>query len=226
MELTKEEIKKAILELEDNEEWDEDLFAEDNSFPFLSKEARKNYSEYLNRKYYVEVKEEGEWFQLSVKKGSETKELILSTDNLSLKAHKYDRHMQIENFSYKSGNFPEFPKSTPEFSYSGEIMYIENENFVLAHNNSFGTVSLYKKSKDDWKIIFIFEYECIDEDEFLEITSIDNRNKTDEEVVKYFEIVLEMFKVLHKYAKEEDADNALKSFERIIPNKIKELKEK
>ena len=88
MELTKEEIRRAILELEDNEEWDENLFAEENSFPFLSKKARKNYSEYLNRKYYVEVKEEGEWFQLSVKKGSETKELILSTDNLSLKAHK------------------------------------------------------------------------------------------------------------------------------------------
>lgn len=45
MDLTKEEIRKAIIELEDNEEWDEDLFAADNSFPFLSKEARKNYSE-------------------------------------------------------------------------------------------------------------------------------------------------------------------------------------
>ena len=68
VELTKEEIRKAILELEDNEEWDENLFAKDNSFPFLSKEARKNYSEFLSRKYYVEVKEEGKWFQLSVKK--------------------------------------------------------------------------------------------------------------------------------------------------------------
>ena len=55
---------------------------------------------------------------------------------------------------------------------------------------------------------------------------MNNENKTDEEVVKYFEIVLEMFKVLHKYVKEEDADNALKSFERIIPAKIKELKTK
>lgn len=228
MELTKEGIKKAIIELEDNEEWNEDLFAEDNSFPFLSKEARKNYSEYLNRKYYVEVKEEGEWFQLSVKKGSETKELILSTDNLSLKAHKYDCYrMQIENFSYKSGNLPELPKGTPKLSYSGEVTQIENENYILFNDNSFGSVSLRKKiGKDDWEIIFNFEYECIDEDEFLEITSIDNENKTDEEVVKYFEIVLEMFKVLHKYAKEEDADNALKSFGRIIPNKIKELKEK
>ena len=35
-----------------------------------------------------------------------------------------------------------------------------------------------------------------------------------------------LFKVLHKYAKEEDADNALKSFGRIIPAKIKELKTK
>ena len=106
-------------------------------------------------------------------------------------------------------------------------MQIENENYILFNDNSFGSVSLRKKiGKDDWEIIFNFEYECIDEDEFLEITSIDNENKTDEEVVKYFKIVLEMFKVLHKYAKEEDADNALKSFGRIIPNKIKELKEK
>jgi hypothetical protein len=123
MDLTKEEIRKAIIELEDNEEWDENLFAEENSFPFLSKEARKNYSEYLGRKYYVEVKEEGKWFQLSIKKGNETKELILSTDNLSLKAHKYDCHrMWIENFSYKSGNLPELPEGTPKLSYSGNLI--------------------------------------------------------------------------------------------------------
>ena len=228
MDLTKEEIRKAIIELEDNEEWDEDLFAEDNSFPFLSKEARKNYSEYLNRKYYVEVKEEGEWFQLLVKKGSEIKELILSTDNLSLKAHKYDCHrMQIENFSYKSGNLPELPEDISKLSISGEEIQVENENYILRNNNSIGFVSLYKKiGEDDWEILFDFEYECIDEDEFLEITSIDNESKTDEEVVKYFEIVLEMFKTLHKYVKEEDADNTLKSFGRIIPAKIKELKAK
>ena len=228
MELTKEEIRKAILELEDNEEWDEDLFAEDNSFPFLSKEARKNYSEYLNRKYYVEVKEEGEWFQLSVKKGNETKELILSTDNLSLKAHKYDCHrMQIENFSYKSGNLPELPEGVSKLSISGEEIQVENENYILHNNNSIGFVSLYKKiGEDDWEILFDFEYECIDEDEFLEITSIDNESKTDEEVIRHFETVLEMFKTLHKYVKEEDADNVLKSFGRIIPAKIKELKTK
>ena len=228
MDLTKSEIRKAIIELEDNEEWNEELFAADNSFPFLSKEARKNYSEYLNRKYYVEVKEEGEWFQLSVKKGNETKELILSTDNLSLKAHKYDCHrMQIENFSYKSGNLPELPKGTPKLSYSGEETQIENENYILCNNNSTGYVSLCKKiSKDDWEVLFDFEYECVDKDEFLEITNIDNENKDDEEVVECFEIVLEMFKVLHKYVEEEDSDNALKSFERIIPAKIKELKSK
>ena len=135
--------------------------------------------------------------------------------------------MQIENFSYKSGNLPELPKGTPKLSYSGEVTQIENENYILFNDNSFGSVSLHKKiGKDDWETIFDFEYECIDKDEFLEITSIDNKNKTDEEVVKYFEIVLEMFKVLHKYAKEEDADNALKSFGRIIPAKIKELKGK
>lgn len=228
MELTKEEIRRAILELEDNEEWDENLFAEENSFPFLSKKARKNYSEYLNRKYYVEVKEEGEWFQLSVKKENETKGLILSTDNLSLKAHKYDCHrMQIENFSYKSGNLPELPESTPKLSVSGEEIQIENENYILCNNNSIGYVSLCKKiGEDNWEVLFDFEYECIDKDEFLEITSIDNENKDDEEVVKYFEIVLEMFKVIHKYVKEEDADNVLKSFGRIIPAKIKELKTK
>lgn len=226
MELTKEEIRRAILELEDNEEWDENLFAEENSFPFLSKEARKNYSEYLNRKYYVEVKEEGEWFQFLVKKENEIKQIILSTDNLSLKVHKYDCHrMWIENFSYKSGNLPELPKGTPKLSYSGEIMYIENENYILHNDNSFGSVLLYKKiGKDDCEFIFDFEYECIDKEEFLEITSINDENKTDEEVVGYFEIVLEMFKVLHKYVTEEDADYALKSFERIIPAKIKELK--
>ena len=181
MELTKEEIRRAILELEDNEEWDENLFAEENSFPFLSKKARKNYSEYLNRKYYVEVKEEGEWFQLSVKKENETKGLILSTDNLSLKAHKYDCHrMQIENFSYKSGNLPELPESTPKLSVSGEEIQIENENYILCNNNSIGYVSLCKKiGEDNWEVLFDFEYECIDKDEFLEITSIDNENKDD-----------------------------------------------
>ena len=164
----------------------------------------------------------------SKKKGSEIKELILSTDNLSLKAHKYDCHrIQIENFSYKTGKLPELPKGTPKLSYSGEVTRIENENYILFNDNSFGIVSLHKKiGKDDWEIIFDFEYECIDKDEFLEITSINNENKTDEEVVGYFEIILEMFKVLHKYAKEEDADYALKSFGRIIPAKIKELKAK
>lgn len=108
-----------------------------------------------------------------------------------------------------------------------KVTQIENENYILFNDNSFGIVSLHKKiGKDDWETIFDFEYECIDEDEFLKITSINNENKTDEEVVRYFETILEMFKVLHKYAKEEDADNALKSFGRIIPAKIKELKGK
>ena len=226
MDLTKSEIRKAILELEDNEEWNENLFATDNSFPFLSKEARKNYSEYLGRKYYVEVKEEGEWFQLSVKKGIETKELILSTDNLSLKIRNY-YGMEIENFSYKAGKMPELPENVSELLYSSDTLYIENENYILSNDNNIGIVSLHHKAENgDRKSVFKFEVEYIDKVERFEIVSIGDKNKTDEEVVGYFEIVLEMFKVLHKYVKEEDADNALKSFGRIIPAKIKELKAK
>ena len=224
MDLTKEEIRKAILELEDNEEWNEDLFDKENPFPFLSKEARKNYLEYLNRKYYFEVKEEGEWFQLSVKKGIETKELILSTDNLSLKIRNY-YGMEIENFSYKAGKMPELPEDIPKLLYSSDILYIENENYILSNNNNIGLISLYQKSENGVrKSVFKFEIEYIDKVERFEIVSIGDKNKTDEEVVGYFEIVLEMFKVLHKYVKEEDADNALKSFGRIISAKIKELK--
>lgn len=224
MDLTKEEIRKAILELEDNEEWNEDLFDKENSFPFLSKEARKNYSEYLGRKYYVEVKEEGEWFQLLVKKGRETKELILSTDNLSLKIRNY-YGMEIENFSYKAGKMPELPEDIPKLLYSSDILSIENENYILSNNNNIGLISLYQKSENGVrKSVFKFEIEYIDKVERFEIVSIGDKNKTDEEVVGYFEIILEMFKVLHKYVKEEDADNALKSFGRIISAKIKELK--
>lgn len=226
MELAKEEIRKAIIELEDNEEWDEDLFAEDNSFPFLSKEARKNYSEYLNRKYYVEVKEEGEWFQLSVKKENETKGLILSTNNLSLKIRNY-YGMEIENFSYESGNLPELPEDVSELLYSSDTLYIENENYILSNDNNIGIVSLHQKSENgDRKSVFKFEVEYIDKVECFEIAGISDENKTDEEVVKYFEIVLEMFKVLHQYVKEKDADNALKNYEIMISSKIKELKTK
>lgn len=226
MELTKEEIRRAILELEDNEEWDENLFAEDNSFPFLSKEARKNYSDYLNRKYYVEVKEEGEWFQLSVKKENETKGLILSTNNLTLKIRNY-YGMEIENFSYKSGNLPELPEDVSELLYSSDTLYIENENYILSNDNNIGIVSLHQKFENgDRKSVFKFEVEYIDKVECFEIAGISDENKTDEEVVKYFETVLEMFKVLHQYVKEKDADNALKNYETMISSKIKELKGK
>lgn len=74
------------------------------------------------------------------------------------------------------------------------------------------------------KILFDFEFECIDKDEYLEITAINNKNQTNEELVKYFEIVSEMYKTFHKYIREGDSGNVLKSLGRIIPLKIKELK--
>ena len=64
-------------------------------------------------------------------------------------------------------------------------MYIENENYILRNNNSFGTVALFEKNKfGKKKYLFGFEYELSFEgDELLEITSINDKDKTGKEVI-------------------------------------------
>ena len=106
-----------------------------------------------------------------------------------------------------------------------EEMYIENENYILRDNNSFGTVALFEKNKfGKKKYLFGFEYELSFEgDELLEITSINDKDKTGKEVAEYLEIILEMFNAVHKYIKEENSDNKMKSYKRIITKKISSL---
>ena len=100
---------------------------------------------------------------------------------------------KILNFSYKGTNFPELPEENLNLSVAGKEMYIENEKYILRDDNSFGYVVLFEKNKfGKKKCLFDFEYKLSFEgDELLEITSINNENKTDEEVVGYFEIILE-----------------------------------
>ena len=104
-------------------------------------------------------------------------------------------------------------------------MYIENENYILRDNNSFGTVALFEKNKfGKKKYLFGFEYELSFEgDELLEITSINDKDKTGKEVAEYLEIILEMFNAVHRYIKEENSNNKMKSYKKIIAKKINSL---
>lgn len=228
--MTKEKIKDAIAQLEEQNEWNDALFAEENSFPVMSKKTRKDYLEFLNRKYHVEVNEKDDWFQLSVKKGNEIKSLFLSSDNVSLKITDYfsDGFFEIENFSYREGELPELPENIPALAVAGETMYIENGKYILEDDNSWGLVLLQKKLENDKKErIFSFEYELSNsDDEFLEIISIEKKGKTREEIVKYFEVALNMFKSLHKYIGQENSKRKMESYEKIISDKIKELANK
>ena len=84
---------------------------------------------------------------------------------------------------------------------------------------------MFEKNKSGKKkYLFGFEYELSFEgDELLEITSINDKNKTGKEVAEYFEIILEMFSAVHRYIKEENSDNKMKSYKRIITKKISSL---
>lgn len=132
---------------------------------------------------------------------------------------------KILNFSYKGTNFPELPEENLNLSVAGKEMYIENEKYILCDDNSFGYVVLFEKNKfGKKKCLFDFEYKLSFEgDELLEITSINDKDKTGKEVAEYLEIILEMFNAVHKYIKEENSDNKMKSYKRIITKKISSL---
>ena len=97
MGLTKEEIKKAIIELEDNEEWDENLFAEDNSFPFLSKEARKNF-------YKIRFKKLDK-IDYQIEKGYLGSELFIETEKETIKFWDWKEHLK---YTEKADSFFKF----------------------------------------------------------------------------------------------------------------------
>ena len=74
------------------------------------------------------------------------------------------------------------------------------------------------------KCLFDFEYEfSFEGNELLEITSINDKDKTSKEVAEYFEIILEMFNAVHRYIKEENSNNKMKSYKKIIAKKINYL---
>ena len=82
---------------------------------------------------------------------------------------------------------------------------------------------LREKNKFGKKILFDFEYELsFQGNEFLEITKIDD-TKDKKTIVKYFKVILEMFEAVHRYIKEENGNNKLESYKRIIPKKISSL---
>lgn len=220
----KDLITKAMKEVEYENKFDDMFFSEEYPMPFFSKELRKENSEI--KKYEVETKENGNWFEFLVKLVQKNKIIgrYISTDNVSFKLWPRGEINEILNFSYEGTNFPELPENL-NFSVAGEEMYIENENYILRGNNSFGTVALFEKNKfGKKKYLFGFEYELSFEgDELLEITSINDKDKTGKEVAEYLEIILEMFNAVHKYIKEENSDNKMKSYKRIITKKISSL---
>jgi len=221
----KDLIIKTMKEVEYENKFDDMFFSEEYPMPFFSKELRKENSEI--KKYEVETKENGDWFEFLVKSVQKRKIIgrYISTDNVSFKLWPRDDSNEILNFSYKGTNFPELPKENLNLSVAGEEMYIENEKYILCDDNSFGHVVLFEKNKSGKKkFLFDFEYELSFEgDELLEITSINNKDKTGKEVAEYFEIILEMFNTVYRYIKEENSVNKLESYKRIIPKKISSL---
>ena len=219
----KDLLTKATIEVEHENRFDNIFFEEEYPIPFFSKELRKENAK--AKKYTVETKENGEWFEFLVKtQKNEILKRFISTDNVSFKLSPVGEHYEIINFSYEGTNFPKLPEENLNFSVSGESMYIENEKYILRDNNSFGTVALFEKNKTGKKkYLFGFEYDVsFQGNELLEIIKIDDcKNKKD--IAKYFKVILEMFEAVHKYIKEENGNNKLESYKRIIPKKISSL---
>lgn len=219
----KDLLTKATIEVEYENRFDNIFFDEEYPMPFFSKELRKENAE--AKKYTVETKENGEWFEFLVKSMQNNKIIkrFISTDNVSFKLCPMEGHIEILNFSYKGENLPVLPEENLNLSVSGETMYIENEKYILRDNNSIGYIVLWKKNKFGKKILFDFEYEVsFQDDEFLEIIKIDDtKNKKD--IVEYFEIILKMLDTVSKYIKEENSIEKLESYKRIIPKKISSL---
>lgn len=219
----KDLLTKATIEVEYQNKFEDAFFDEEYPMPFFSKELRKENAE--AKKYTVETKENGEWFEFLVNSTQNNKIIkrFISTDNVSFKLCPMEGHTEILNFSYKGENLPVLPEENLNLSVSGETMYIENEKYILRDNNSIGYIVLWKKNKFGKKILFDFEYEVsFQDDEFLEIIKIDDtKNKKD--IVEYFEIILKMLDTVSKYIKEENSIEKLESYKRIIPKKISSL---
>jgi hypothetical protein len=219
----KDLLTKATIEVEYQNKFEDAFFDEEYPMPFFSKELRKENAE--AKKYTVETKENGEWFEFLVNSTQNNKIIkrFISTDNVSFKLCPMEGHTEILNFSYKGENLPVLPEENLNLSVSGETMYIENEKYILRDNNSIGYIVLWEKNKFGKKILFDFEYELsFQGDEFLEITKIDDtKNKKD--IVEYFEIILKMLDTVSKYIKEENSIEKLESYKRIIPKKISSL---
>ena len=219
----KDLLTKATIEVEHENRFDNIFFDEEYPMPFFSKELRKENTE--TKKYTVETKENGDWFEFLVKSMQNNKIIkrFISTDNVSFKLCPMEGHTEILNFSYKGENLPVLPEENLNLSVSGETMYIENEKYILRDNNSIGYIVLWEKNKFGKKILFDFEYELsFQDDELLKITKIDDtKNKKD--IVEYFEIILKMLDTVSKYIKEENSIEKLESYKRIIPKKISSL---
>lgn len=219
---TNDLIRKAIKEVEYENKFEDMFWDQECPMPFFSKELRKKMRK---KKYTVETRENGDWFEFLVKSAQKNKmiERYISTDNVSFKLYPEGDYNEILNFSYKGTNFPELPENL-NLSVSGEVMYIENEKYILRDNNSFGHVALFEKSKfGNKKYLFDFEYELsFESDELLEITKIDD-SKDKKDITEYFNIILEMFNAVYRYIKEENSVNKFESYKRIIPKKISSL---
>lgn len=219
----KDLITKTMKEVEYESKFDDMFFNQEYPMPFFSKELRKENAEI--KKYTVETRENGDWFEFLVKSAQKNKmiERYISTDNVSFKLCPEGDYNEILNFSYKGTNFPELPENL-NLSVAGEEMYIENEKYILRDNNSFGHVVLFEKNKSgNKKCLFDFEYELSFEGkELLEITKIDD-SKDKKDIAEYFNIILEMFNAVYRYIKEENSVNKLESYKRIIPKKISSL---
>ena len=218
----KDLLTKATIEVEYQNKFEDAFFDEEYPMPFFSKELRKENAE--TKKYTVEKKENGEWFEFLVKtQNNKIIKRFISTDNVSFKLCPMEGHTEILNFSYKGKNLPVLPEENLNLSVSGETMYIENEKYILRDNNSIGYIVLWEKNKFGKKILFDFEYELsFQNDELLEIAKIDDtKNKKD--IVEYFEIILKMLDTVSKYIKEENSIKKLESYKRIIPKKISSI---
>ena len=141
----KDLLTKATIEVEHENRFDNIFFDEEYPMPFFSKELRKENAE--AKKYTVETKENGEWFEFLVKSMQNNKIIkkFISTDNVSFKLCPMEGHTEILNFSYKGKNLPVLPEENLNLSVSGETMYIENEKYILRDNNSIGYIVLWKK---------------------------------------------------------------------------------
>ena len=141
----KDLLTKATVEAEYQNKFEDAFFDEEYPMPFFSKELRKENAE--TKKYTVETKENGEWFEFLVKSMQNNKIIkrFISTDNVSFKLCPMEGHTEILNFSYKGENLPVLPEENLNLSVSGETMYIENEKYILRDNNSIGHIVLWKK---------------------------------------------------------------------------------